>query len=54
MASYGDVTAEITIVICPEISGLLISWYDCIALGILPENYPMPIRRTQFKSVSNS
>jgi transposase InsO family protein len=54
VASYGDVTAEITIVICPEISGLLISWYDCIALGILPENYPMPIRRTQFNSVSTS
>jgi hypothetical protein len=54
VASYGDVTAEITIVICPEISGLLISWYDCIALGILPENYPMPIRRTQFNSVSKS
>ncbi|KZS03640.1 Uncharacterized protein APZ42_033587, partial [Daphnia magna] len=54
MASYGDVTTEITIVICPEISGLLISWYDCITLGILPENYPMPIRRTQFKSVPDS
>ncbi|KZR98140.1 Uncharacterized protein APZ42_006574, partial [Daphnia magna] len=53
-ASYGDVTAKITIVICPEISGLLISWYDCIVLGILPENYPMPIRRTQFKSVPDS
>ncbi len=37
MASYGDVTAKITIVICPEISGLLISWYDCIAFGIFPQ-----------------
>jgi hypothetical protein len=54
VASYGDVTAGITIVIYPEISCLLISWYDCLALGILPENYPMPIRRTQFNSVSKS
>jgi hypothetical protein len=30
----------------------LISRYDCIALGILPENYPMPIPRTQLRSSS--
>ena len=44
---YGSSAAIITVVFCPEIRGMLISWLDCIALGILHHDYPRPIFSTQ-------
>ena len=41
--TYGSAEAIVTVVFCPEMSGLLLSWVDCIALGILHRNYPLPI-----------
>ncbi len=41
--TYGDAVASVTVVFCPEMSGLLLSWIDCKALGILHRDYPMPI-----------
>lgn len=40
---YGGVEATVTVVICPEMSGLLLSWVDCVALDILHRDYPHPI-----------
>jgi len=40
---YGSLTATITVVFCPDVKGMLISWLDCIALGILHRDYPLPI-----------
>ncbi|EFX69814.1 hypothetical protein DAPPUDRAFT_113301 [Daphnia pulex] len=39
---YGEQAATITVVICPEIHGVLLSWLDCIALRILHSDYPLP------------
>ena len=40
---YGPRKANFPIVFCPEVDGMLISWMDCIALGILSTNYPKPL-----------
>jgi hypothetical protein len=40
---YGNQSATIMVVICPEIQGLLLSWLDCIALRILHNDYPLQI-----------
>ena len=40
---YEESIATITVVFCPDIKGMLISWVDCIALNILHQNYPRPI-----------
>jgi hypothetical protein len=42
---YGEQAATITVVICPEIQGVLLSWLDCIALRILHSDYPLPLPR---------
>ncbi|EFX67542.1 hypothetical protein DAPPUDRAFT_261497 [Daphnia pulex] len=42
---YGEQAATITVVICPEIRGVLLSWLDCIALRILHSDYPLPLPR---------
>jgi hypothetical protein len=42
---YGEQAATITVVICPEIHGVLLSWLDCIALRILHSDYPLPLPR---------
>ena len=46
---YGSRTSRET-VITPQTTGLALSWHACIRLGILPEEYPLPleqhIRRT--------
>ncbi len=43
---YGGAVATVTVVFCPEMTGLLLSWVDCIALGILHRNNPHPISDT--------
>jgi hypothetical protein len=40
---YGNQSAVITVVICPEITGILLSRLDCIALDILHKDYPKPL-----------
>ena len=45
--TYGDTVASVTIVFCPELPGLLLSWIDCKALDILHCDYPLPIGRQQ-------
>lgn len=42
---YGSQSAIITVVICPEITSVLLSWLDCIALHILHKDYPLPIQQ---------
>ena len=41
--TYGKAVATVTVVFCPEMSGLLLSWIDCKALDILHRDYPLPI-----------
>ena len=36
---YGSRTTKDAIYICEEASGALLSWYACVALGIIPEDY---------------
>ena len=50
VTEYEGITTTLTIVISPEISGLLISWYDCISLGILHADYPKPVRHAHINS----
>ena len=45
--TYGDTVASVTIVFCPELPGLLLSWIDCKALDILHSDYPLPIGQQQ-------
>ena len=40
---YEASNATITVVFCPDVKGMLISWIECIALNILHPNYPRPI-----------
>ncbi len=40
---YESSVATITVVFCPGIKGMLISWLDCIALRILHHDYPRPL-----------
>ncbi|EFX62905.1 hypothetical protein DAPPUDRAFT_119745 [Daphnia pulex] len=44
---YGDRSAHITIVFCPEIRGMLLCRLDCIDLNILHRQYPKPLGRVQ-------
>ncbi|KAK3855471.1 hypothetical protein Pcinc_038132 [Petrolisthes cinctipes] len=50
----GSRQAETVVSVVKEIKGALLSWYDSIALGILPENFPAQIRPLQGQSNSNS
>lgn len=43
----GEKQTETTVTVIKEIKGALLSWYDSIALGILPENFPAQIRTIQ-------
>ena len=47
---YQGGEAKTTISICPELTGLLISWTDCIALNILHASFPKPLRRIAAES----
>ena len=51
--TYGEAEAVVTTVICPEMPGLLLAWVDCIALDILPRDYPRPIIRPSQQSQSD-
>lgn len=44
---YEGITAAITFTFCPEVDGVLLSWFDCVTLGILHEDYPRPWRHSQ-------
>ncbi|KAK3875322.1 hypothetical protein Pcinc_019804 [Petrolisthes cinctipes] len=50
----GSRQAETVVSVVKEIKGALLSWYDSIALGILPDNFPAQIRPLQGQSNSNS
>ncbi|KAK3874434.1 hypothetical protein Pcinc_020639 [Petrolisthes cinctipes] len=50
----GSRQAETVVSVVKEIKGALLSWYDSIALGILPKNFPAQIRPLQGQSNSNS
>jgi hypothetical protein len=53
-AAYEGTTARITITFSPAISGLLLSWYDCISLGILHDGYPRPWKKSRHGIQINS
>ena len=40
---YGNAKATIMVVFCPDVTGMLLSWINCIDLNILPKDYPKPI-----------
>jgi hypothetical protein len=44
---YDSATTTMTVVFCPEIKGILISWTDCISLGILHADYPRSLFLTK-------
>ena len=50
---YESSVATVTMVFCPDVTGMLISWVDCIALNILHPDYPRPltVRAVTDKSV---
>ncbi|KAK4311797.1 hypothetical protein Pmani_011926 [Petrolisthes manimaculis] len=50
----GSRQAETVVSVVKEVKGALLSWYDSIALGILPENFPAQIRPLQGQYNSNS
>ena len=43
LVRYETSEAVLTVVFCPDINGMLISWLVCIALGILHRDYPRPV-----------
>ncbi|EFX78031.1 hypothetical protein DAPPUDRAFT_105619 [Daphnia pulex] len=53
-ANYEGISAKITITFSPDITGLLLSWYDCVSLGILHEDYPRPWRKQKTGTKINS
>ncbi|KAK4315527.1 hypothetical protein Pmani_013220 [Petrolisthes manimaculis] len=50
----GSRQAETVVSVVKEVKGALLSWYDSIALGILPDNFPTQIRPLQGQYNSNS
>lgn len=44
-ASLGPRETAIQIIVCSDVSKMLLSWYDSIALGMLPADYPDQITR---------
>jgi hypothetical protein len=40
---YGPREAQCTVVFCPAVRGMLLSWVDCKSLGILHYDYPNPL-----------
>ena len=44
---YGK-TITTPVVVCPDVEGIPISWFACVELDILPQDYPRPIRPTVF------
>ncbi|KAF0304008.1 hypothetical protein FJT64_000313 [Amphibalanus amphitrite] len=41
----GDRSTTAAVFVIRELTGLLLSWFDCVALGILPRDFPAQIRR---------
>jgi hypothetical protein len=50
---YGDRSAHITIVFCPEIRGMLLCRLDCVELNILHRQYPKPLSRVRSVTLSS-
>ena len=50
---YGDRSAHITIVFCPEIRGMLLCRLDCVELNILHRQYPKPLSRVHSVTFSS-
>ena len=42
---YAGKETKATVVICPGMSGLLLSWLDCIGIDILHRDYPRPLHQ---------
>ena len=40
----GDRSADVTVYVITGLAGVLISWFDSVALGILPVDFPAQIR----------
>ena len=40
----GGRSTDVTVFVIRELTGLLLSWFDCVALGILPRDFPAQIR----------
>ncbi|KAF0307804.1 hypothetical protein FJT64_020895 [Amphibalanus amphitrite] len=40
----GDRSTTAAVFVIKEMTGLLLSWFDCVALGILPRDFPAQIR----------
>ncbi|XP_043200358.1 uncharacterized protein LOC122369578 [Amphibalanus amphitrite] len=40
----GDQSTTAAVFVIRELTGLLLSWFDCVALGILPRDFPAQIR----------
>ena len=51
---YSDQIARITVVFCPEISGMLLFRVDCISLNILHQYYPKPLVPINSLSATNA
>ena len=49
-----DKSTKETVLICKEQTGLLLAWYVCRDLGIVPNYYPKPIRAITRLSLTKS
>ncbi|KAF0293654.1 hypothetical protein FJT64_008602 [Amphibalanus amphitrite] len=43
----GDRSTTAAVFVIRELTGLLLSWFDCVALGILPRDFPAQIRSVE-------
>ncbi|KAF0314284.1 uncharacterized protein FJT64_015262 [Amphibalanus amphitrite] len=43
----GDRSTTAAVFVIKEMTGLLLSWFDCVALGILPRDFPAQIRSVE-------
>jgi len=49
---YGDRSTSQTVLVCDNYDGLLLSWFVCRDLGIVPARYPEPIQEVAAPSAS--
>ena len=42
--NYGNRAAKDTVYICEEATGVLLAWFTCVTLGIIPKDYPSPMK----------
>ena len=50
----GDVRHAVEVAVVKQLNGPLLSWHDCISLGILPSTFPQQIRAVEHQPATRS